>query len=51
MKYYLVYLLRGQVIRIDSYDDQEVRDQHYNVATKSGAPAEWDNVQTHSEIQ
>jgi hypothetical protein len=51
MKYYLVYLLRGQVVRIDSYDTQDVRDRHYSIATQITAVTEWDNVQAHNEIR
>lgn len=51
MKYYLILLLRGQVVEINSYDEEDVRDRMAMTARFIMGSGRYDEVQTLNEVR
>lgn len=51
MKYYLILLLRGRVVEINSYDEEDVRDRMAETARLIMSSGAYDEVQTLNEVR
>lgn len=51
MKYYFILLLRGQVVEINSYDEEDVRDRMALTARRIMSDEHYDEVQTLNEVR
>jgi hypothetical protein len=54
MNYYLIFLLQGKVVDICSYDDEPVRDEHYDQYANMEywqRPFVYDEVQTLNQVK
>lgn len=51
MRYYLILLLRGQVVEINSYDEEDVRDQIVLIVRRIMSGEHYDEVQTLNEVR
>jgi hypothetical protein len=51
MKYYLILLLHGRVVEINSYDEEDARDRMAKTARLIMSSGKYDEVQTLNEVK
>ena len=51
MKYYLILLLHGRVVEINSYDKEDARDRMAKTARLIMSSGKYDEVQTLNEVK